>query len=78
MRSISLAAAAVAAMLVLSGCDNTAGSAPGAVSEGEAQALQEAAEMLDERQLPEGALPPTELPAESADDPTTPEEATDE
>ncbi|MFU7526910.1 hypothetical protein [Qipengyuania sp. ASV99] len=51
-------AALVSTALALSACGSAGSSAPGAVSEGEAQALEEAAEMLDERRLPEGALPP--------------------
>lgn len=47
-------------LLLLVACDNGGGSTgPGAVSEGEARALDEAAEMLEERNLPDGALPPT-------------------
>jgi len=42
----------------LTACNPSSGSAPGGVSEGEAAALEEAAEMLDERQLPAGTLPP--------------------
>jgi hypothetical protein len=51
-----------AAILSLAACNPSTGSAPGAVSEGEAAALEEAAEMLDERRLPEGALPPIDGP----------------
>lgn len=53
-----------AAIIMMGGCDSGGGSAPGAVSEGEAQALQEAAEMLDEQRLPEGAMPETNIPQE--------------
>ena len=49
------------AALLLSGCDN-GGAGAGAVSEGEARALDEAAKMLDEKRLPEGALPAVTLP----------------
>ncbi|MEP3422379.1 MAG: hypothetical protein ABJN35_11635 [Erythrobacter sp.] len=56
----------------LSACNPSSGGAPGAVSEGEAAALEEAAEMLDERQLPEGALPPID-----ATDPSTAESGQD-
>ena len=55
-------AGALGVMLALSACDNSGTAAPGAVSEGEARALDEAAEMLEERGLPEGALPPTASP----------------
>ncbi len=52
---------------------------PGAVSEGEAQALDEAAEMLDERRLPPEVLPtaapvipdPSETTGESAEESTS-------
>lgn len=52
-------AALLAPALLLVACDGGSGSSsgPGAVSEGEARALDEAAEMLEERQLPEGVLP---------------------
>jgi hypothetical protein len=49
--------------LLLSGCgasDNDPG--PGAVTVGEARALDQAAEMLDQQRLPERA-PPSALPA---------------
>lgn len=45
-------------MLLLCACDNAGSDGAGAVSEGEARALDEAAEMLEERRLPEGAIPP--------------------
>jgi hypothetical protein len=69
--------------LALVACDGDAGNAPGAVSEGEAQALEEAAAMLDERQLPEGTLPPDGLSQDSSADtgaaeagvPASPQEA---
>lgn len=51
-------AALAAATLILAACDPPGSTGPGAVSEGEAEALQDAAEMLEERRLPEGALPP--------------------
>ncbi|MCK0129574.1 hypothetical protein [Erythrobacter sp. F6033] len=47
----------VTACVALAACDSSGGTAPGAVSEGEARALEEAAEMLDERGLPEGVVP---------------------
>ncbi len=55
-------AALLASIIVLSACDPGGGNAPGAVSQGEAQALEEAAEMLEERRLPEGTLPPIDVP----------------
>lgn len=61
MRRVGALSLTLAAVTSLAACDG-GGGAPGAVSEGEAKALEEAAEMLEERQLPEGALPPTELP----------------
>ncbi|MEL6529613.1 MAG: hypothetical protein AAGK01_02180 [Pseudomonadota bacterium] len=54
--------AAPAFLLALAACDRTGGTGPGGVSEGEAQALEDAAEMLDERRLPEEALPQIEGP----------------
>lgn len=78
-------AALASSALALSACGPSGGSAPGAVSEGEAQALEEAAEMLDERRLPEGALPPVEAPgtvpspaASQAPGPNSPEQADSE
>ena len=57
---------------VLTGCgasDNDPG--PGGVTVGEARALDEAAEMLDEQRLPEEALPPATAasPGAPEDDP---------
>lgn len=62
-RALALVLAA-AAGLSLAACDSFADdSAPaGAVSEGEAAALDEAAKMLDEQRLPEGALPDVDPP----------------
>lgn len=60
--------------LALAACGNPGSGAPGAVSEGEAKALEEAAEMLDDRQLPEGTLPPVDLaPDGGASEPAEPE-----
>jgi hypothetical protein len=51
--------AALAGMLLLAGCGpNDTDSGPGGVTVGEARALDEAAEMLDEQRLPAEALPP--------------------
>ena len=55
-RRIQLAAPIL--LFALSGCGQSADTSPGEVSEGEARALDEAAEMLEERRLPDGALPP--------------------
>ena len=67
----ALAARALAlapALIVIAACDSGTGSSgPGAVSEGEARALDEAAEMLEERGLPDGVLPPTGTPAAPTD-----------
>lgn len=57
--------ALLVASLALAACDQSGGEAPGAVSEGEAKALEEAAEMLDEQRLPDGVLPTAELPPKS-------------
>jgi hypothetical protein len=57
--------------LTLTACGEGAAQAPGGVSPGEAEALEEAAAMLDARRLPPEALPP------EAEPPTTaPEEKT--
>jgi hypothetical protein len=76
MRSAYRAAALIALVAAISACNEQGGSAPGAVSEGEAQALEEAAEMLDERQLPEGVLPPVDMAEDGAEtpEPETPQE----
>lgn len=62
-RAAALSALALA--LGLAGCGGDAASAPGAVSPGEAKALEDAASMLDERRLPPEALP-TDAPTASA------------
>ncbi|HEY6963589.1 MAG TPA: hypothetical protein VI407_00095 [Erythrobacter sp.] len=62
-----LPAAVLALPLALAACGDEAASPPGAVSPGEAKALDEAAEMLDERRLPPEALP-TDAPAEMTGD----------
>jgi hypothetical protein len=49
--------------LVLAACGSERASAPGGVSAGEAEALEDAASMLDERSLPPDALPPEADPA---------------
>lgn len=53
--------------LTLAACGEDAAPAPGAVSEGEAKALDAAASMLDERRLPPEALPPEDAPADAAE-----------
>lgn len=44
-------------LFLLAACGDNDGSGPGGVSEGEARALDEAAEMLDARRLPDEAIP---------------------
>ncbi len=61
-------ALALALPLALPACGDEGASAPGGVSPGEAQALDDAASMLDERQLPPEALP-TDAPPEGATPP---------
>lgn len=55
-------ATALVSGLVLSACGSGGADGPGSVSVDEAKALDEAAEMLEERRLPEGALPPVASP----------------
>lgn len=57
---------ALAVTLALAACGREEAAAPGAVSPGEAKALDEAAEMLDERRLPPEALPTDPPPATPA------------
>jgi hypothetical protein len=60
----TLASAAILA-LTLATCDRGTPAPAGGVSQGEAEALAQAAEMLDEsRQLPEAALPEMAVPSE--------------
>lgn len=76
VRQRQIAVMLIAPALLLSACDSAGGSGgPGAVSEGEARALDEAAEMLEERRLPEGALPPTGAEAATPPSESTPEES---
>lgn len=60
--------------LTLAGCGSEGASAPGGVSPGEAKALEDAASMLDERQLPPEALSTDAPPADTAPE-TGPESA---
>lgn len=71
MRHSILFAVLILPLTACSGADDDAG--PGGVSVGEAKALDEAAEMIEARRLPEEALPeitgsnaplPPEMPAE--------------
>jgi hypothetical protein len=67
-RALPLALALVAA---LAACGSEPAREAGPVSEGEAKALDEAAEMLDARRLPPEAIPtdaPTAPPAEMTGD----------
>lgn len=57
------------AALALAACGDEAAEAPGGVSPAEAKALEDAASMLDERQLPPEALPTDAPPAEMTGDP---------
>lgn len=57
---------AAALALALAACGSEEASTPGAVSPGEAKALDEAASMLDERRLPPEALPTDAPPATPA------------
>jgi hypothetical protein len=71
MRHRQMPAAALALALALAACGSEGARDPGAVSPGEAKALDEAAQMLDERRLPPEALPtdaPTAAPAEMTGD----------
>lgn len=63
MPRLPAAAALLALPLALVACGSEDPAPPGAVSPGEAKALEDAASMLDERQLPPQALP-TEAPAD--------------
>lgn len=64
-------AAALAPVLAmaLAACGDEAAETPGGVSPAEAKALEDAASMLDERQLPPEALPTDAPPAEMTGDP---------
>lgn len=57
------------AVLALAACGDEAAETPGGVSPAEAKALEDAASMLDERQLPPEALPTDAPPAEMTGDP---------
>lgn len=68
---------ALALAFALAACGSEVPDVPGAVSPGEAKALDEAAEMLDERRLPPEALPTappaaTPAPAEMTGDAAAP------
>lgn len=76
MRAARPASFALIAPVLLAACGGGGNTGAGAVSEGEARALDEAAEMLEERRLPDGALPPPGQTEESADQ-TDEEEASE-
>ncbi|GAB4471577.1 MAG: hypothetical protein OHK0018_01240 [Erythrobacter tepidarius] len=59
---------ALALLPALVACGRAGADAPGGVSPGEAEALDDAAEMLDRRRLPREALPPEAAPAEMTGD----------
>ena len=63
--------ACAAAALMLAGCGNDNDPGPGGVTVGEARALDDAAEMLEEQRLPAEAVP-TPTPAASATGEPTP------
>ncbi len=70
MPRLPLAAALAPALaLALAACGDETAEAPGGVSPAEAEALEDAASMLDERQLPPDALPSDAPPAEMTGDP---------
>ena len=74
--------AALCPVALLAACGSGSERGPGGVSEGEAAALDEGAEMLDKQQIPEGAIPPIEAPtaapaAQSSKAQSVPAEATD-
>jgi len=74
LNRLTLAALAGFSVAALSACDSADAdyAAPGAVSEGEEAALDEAAKMLDAQRLPQGALPDVDPPAaEAGDQPQT-------
>jgi hypothetical protein len=66
---LAAAGFALAPALALAACGDEGARAPGEVSAGEAKAIEDAAEMLDQRRLPPGALPPE---AASTAPPATP------
>lgn len=55
-----LPALAAVPLALLAACSGEAEGPPTGVSEGEAQALEDAAEMLEAERLPEGVVPGTE------------------
>lgn len=59
------------------GCSEEPELAPGAISEGEAQALEEAAEMLDEQRVPVEAIAPPATESSAEDTSAKESEAAD-
>lgn len=64
----TLAIALAALLATLSGCGSSEEEKPGGVTQDEAKALDAAAEMLDQRELP--ALPEATVPAQDAPAPS--------
>jgi len=62
----------------LAACEGDGAEAAGAVSPGEAEALEDAADMLDERRLPPEALPPEATPPSAAPTAAAPAGTADE
>lgn len=60
--------AVAAAGLALAACDREADPASSAISEGEAEALEDAASMLDEQALSPDAIPDIQPPVEQTPD----------
>ena len=79
MNTAPFFAAALLAGLSLAACSSDAPETvpAGAVSEGEAAALDEAAKMLDKKRLPEGVLPDLDAPPVQPTPQTAPENPQD-
>ncbi|MEM6585703.1 MAG: hypothetical protein AAF692_08095 [Pseudomonadota bacterium] len=79
MKTAPFLTVAALAGLSLAACsgDTPETSPAGAVSEGEAAALDEAAKMLDEQRLPEGVLPDLDAPPVQPTPQTAPENPQD-
>ncbi|MEQ8411861.1 MAG: hypothetical protein RIC51_05575 [Erythrobacter sp.] len=59
---------AVCTVALLAACGSEPDAPPTGVSEGERQALEDAAEMLEADRLPQGVVPGTETPAPTPQD----------
>jgi hypothetical protein len=68
VRSLIPSALLCAGALAVGGCDGAdmRGEGTGSLTEGEARALDDAASMLDEERLPDGALPDVEPDGDGA------------